>query len=56
MVELDNRTQGLLELGSAALVLVTALVDTYISLGIAVIALASLAAYKLLHAHNEGKK
>jgi hypothetical protein len=55
MVEMDYKTQGMIEVGAALVVLVTAMVSTTLSLGIAVLALVCMAAYKFLHAQDQDK-
>jgi hypothetical protein len=57
MVEMDYKTQGTIEIGAALVVLVTAMMgQTTVSLGIAVLALVCMAAYKFLHAQDQDKK
>ncbi|MFH1471132.1 MAG: hypothetical protein ABIF01_05265 [Candidatus Micrarchaeota archaeon] len=57
MVEFDEKTQGLYAIIAAIVVLFAAAMDQLmVSLVIAVLALASLAAYMFLHANETDKK
>ncbi len=51
-VELDDKTEGMLAILAAIVVLLTAMLDPMISMGISVVCLVALATYKLLHAHH----
>ena len=56
MVEMNDKTEGMLAIGAAVVVLVSFVADKTISLGISVICLCGLAAFKFLKANEEPEK